>query len=558
MIISTKFGEPRKDGRSQFYARLIATENGKRLERNIKVPGVVIKKSDLNRNLWKVKNSHPMADELNQVLDRFRDKLNYVSVKYAHGSIDFGMAVQLVTSGHAINSVLDYIDTIFGADKGSVHLKNVKNSVITITNKLELDSLMFSQINENNLLKVKRMLFQDQKSPHTFNKYMRDIRTVWNHAKERNYIIGDSPFRKTLMAKTPPIPEVEIAAYEDLLRVIERIDLSKTDRKSHKSAVKKFEAVALWLLMFSMRGFYQEDIHALSAKNLDFDFYAQVDNLKKGYHERVRGNMLLLKHKRHKTKYPMNIFIGIPPILPLIRFLRISMAYTNPLECFNNASELGQVRIDRNNFIRSTSAIRIDPLRIFSFTHETDPLRYNNYWRAMRKCAKKINLPPFKVARKTFMTISETLGISISDSKLLIGHADISASKHYRNIYQDKIINRLANSHLEILQEFKTAELYEALLERAREVLGDFGEYLYASCQIGAYTPYFNADLKSFLAESNAIPDEKMLAEIKAATFKLDTKGEEFLRSEYEDESYQGNTHMSDADASKLLHEEGE
>ena len=537
MIISHRFGVLKKDGTAQLYVRLIGRDkNGRRIEQRIKVPGVVLPPSQFNDRLWRVKAAYPLAEDYNQTLDKFRDKLKHVAVKYQQGSIDYEMAVRLASSGNAIDSVLDYIDTKFALDKNSVHLSKVRKTVITITNKLQLDSLLFKDINEDNLLRVKAIMIHDEnRSPHSFNSYMRDLRTVWNHARERDYVLGNSPFRKSLFAKAPPLEEVKTARYEDILKAIHDLKSRGEDRRSLKSAVNNFEVIAFWLLMFAMRGLYQEDLHSITAYNLDFDFDRKVDAINKGYwDEKLPGNMMLLKHRRHKTKYPMNIFIGIPPILPLIRFLRLSLAFTHPKLCFNNASELGTARVDMNGFIRSVPKTRIDPLRLFKITKETDELSYTNFWRAMRKRANKMHLPPFKTARATFMTIADSLGISISDSKLLIGHADTMTSKHYRNVYQSKLVRRLASSHLEILEEFRVAELYEELLDKAKKELGEFGQYLNDNCQIGVYTPYFMPDLKQFLSENDNIPDEKQLHLIKSGKYYPDTSLDEFVRNDVE------------------------
>ena len=131
------------------------------------------------------------------------------------------------------------------------------------------------------------------------------------------------------------------------------------------------------------------------------------------------------------------------------------------------------------------------------------------------------------------MTISENLGISISDGRLLIGHADAGMTKHYRNIHGPKIIARLASSHLEILEEFRTVEIYETLLNHAKSTLGEFGDYLYRSCQIGAYYNDLNTDLRHFISSSSKVPDHNQYKLLKADSH-YQQEADEFARKDYQ------------------------
>jgi hypothetical protein len=143
------------------------------------------------------------------------------------------------------------------------------------------------------------------------------------------------------------------------------------------------------------------------------------------------------------------------------------------------------------------------------------------------------------------MTISENLGISISDGRLLIGHADAGMTKHYRNIHGPKIIARLASSHLEILEEFRTVETYETLLDHAKSTLGEFGDYLYRSCQIGAYYKDLNADIGHFISSSSKVPDHNQYKLLKADSH-YHQEADEFAKED--------NESMTDAER-KLIEE---
>ena len=533
MILSTKFGTPKKNGEAQFYVRLIVNgSDGKRIERRIKVKGVVMAPAMLNLRTWRVRSTYPQADLVNQFLLDYRNKLSSIISMYDRGDITFDMACNLASSGNAIDSVLDYVQNIFGRDKKDTHLQNCINTVVTITNKLGLASLAFSDLTEDNLLKVKREMLESNKSPESFNKYFRDLKAIWNHAKERNFVIGKSPFRKEVMAKAPPVKYVPTASPEQISAAINRIRIEKGGRKSFAATVGRFQAVAMWLLKFSMRGFYRKDIESLTAHDLAYDFKRYIHSYREGYYQdKIPGNSLLLFHGRHKTGIPMEIFLGIPPILALIRYLRLTIAYTHPTLSFNSAEELGLARTNFKKFLEDLPESRVDPLRFFKPMDKDNKKKFVNYWRLLGDRRKEIGLPSFLIARHTFTTYCDGLGFNYNDSKQLIGHKIKGATDNYINKRTERIMARIAKEHLEVLQDFKTADLFEQLLDHSVRVLGDFGEYLNENCQIGVYSPYLNANLGDFLSEKASIPNQRQYQEMKEMILKVGVDAIEFEKA---------------------------
>ena len=533
MILSPKFGALKKNGDAQFYVRLIITDrNGKRIERRIKVQGIVMSPSQLNLKTWRVRSAYPQAESINQFLVDYRNKLSSIASMYERGDITFDMACNLAGSGNAINSVLDYVQNIFGRGKGDSHRQNCINTVITITNKLGLKSLSFADLTEDNLLIVRSEMLGKNLSPQSFNKYIRDLKAIWNHAHERNFVFGRSPFRKEIFAKAPPVRHVPTATPDQILLAIQRIRIERGGGKSYTAAVGRFQAVAMWLLKFSMRGFYRKDIETLSAHSLAFDFKSYVNAVKKGYYdEKVLGNSLLLFHDRHKSGIPMQIFMGIPPILALIRFLRLTIAYTHPTLSFNSKEELGLARIDFKEFVKSVPESRVDPLRLFKTAGKE---KLTNYWRLLGDRREEIGLPSFLLARHTFITYSDGLGIAYSDSQQLAGHKVKGTTDNYINKRTERIMARIAKSHLEILQEFRALDLYEFLLDRSKEVLGDFGEYLHNNCQIGIHSSFINGDLHNFLSEKESIPSQEEYQKMKDLISRGGVDAVRFAKEDYD------------------------
>jgi len=85
------------------------------------------------------------------------------------------------------------------------------------------------------------------------------------------------------------------------------------------------------------------------------------------------------------------------------------------------------------------------------------------------------------------------------------------------------------------LNEFRVVELYKLLLERAKLVLGDFGEFLYDNCQLTTYVPESNPELAKFISENKRIPNYSEYQDICSSVYYHDLEAIEFARRSYEE-----------------------
>lgn len=464
MTIGFVFKTIRKsDGKAQLYIRFKdGTLKRKDNDRRIKVDGVFVLPKLWNKTFSRVEPSHENSAAINDKLDKYWTKMKDVKNKYVLGQIDFDTAAKMLSSSESAKSIREYIRTVFNDYKKPKHTKNCMDTVITVGNHLGINDLLFSDITEINLIKVRNKLEKEGKSPTTFNTYLTNIKTVCNHAVEKKYLYQDFTFGKDLKNKVPPMPVVNSASPDDIYRAIDNIKTKTKRHSSHTTALRQVEAVGFWLLMFAMRGLYQEDIHDLTSHELDYDFEKEVDSIKKGYKdEKIIGRKHVYMHRRHKGEYPM-FMLMLPPIDNLILFLRKLIAVTHPHISFNDFTDL--LRSEKE-IIKMKKKEEVDFLKIFAITNTGSPKLFDNTWRLFRKKAKEIGLPKFKEARKTFMSISDELGISDSYSRALMGQNDPTISKHYKDMSRPKIVGRLAYYHLAILKEFDTINLFNYLVD---------------------------------------------------------------------------------------------
>lgn len=464
MTIGFVFKTIRKsDGKAQLYIRFKdGTLKRKDNDRRIKVDGVFVLPKLWNKTFSRVEPSHENSAAINDKLDKYWAKMKDVKNKYILGQIDFDTAAKMLSSSESAKSIREYIRTVFSDYKKPKHTKNCMDTVITVGNHLGINDLLFSDITEMNLIKVRNKLDKEGKSPTTFNTYLTNIKTVCNHAVDKKYLYQDFTFGNDLKNKIPPMPIIHSASPDDIYRAIDNIKPKTKRESSHKTALRQVEAVGFWLLMFAMRGLYQEDIHDLTSHDLDYDFEREIDSIKKGYRdEKIIGRKEVYMHRRHKGEYPMNMLM-LPPIENLISFLRKLTALTHPHISFYNNKDLAK---SRDELIKSKPKEEVDFLKIFAITNTGSPNLFDNTWRLFRKKAKEIGLPKFKEARKTFMSISDELGISDSYSRALLGQNEPTISKHYKDMSRPRIVGKLAYYHIAILKEFDTINLFNYLVD---------------------------------------------------------------------------------------------
>ena len=456
-------GVRKADGMAQLYIRfkdssLRRKDNDKR----IKVDGVYINPKLWNKTFNRVEPNHPNSDAINDVVGKYFTKMLDVKNSYHLKQIDFDTAIRMLSSSESAKSIKEYIRTVFNQYKKAKHTQNCLEAVVTVANHLGLSELLFSDITELNLVKLKNKLIKEGRSPHTYNTYLRNLLTVCNHAYSKKYIYQDFNFSSDIKAKTPPMPVIKTASPDDIYRAIDNIEISFKTLRSHTKAIREIEAVGFWLLMFCMRGFYPEDIHSLTSLDLDYDFEREIDSIKKGYYdEKIIGRQYVYMHRRHKSDYPMNMIL-FPPIKNLINLLRklVSITHTHISFC-----DFPEFFSSKKELIKSKAKEDVDFMKIFAITNTNSPKLFSNTWRLYRKRAKGIGLPEFKVARKTFMTIADELGVPDSYGRALLGQNDPSISKYYKDMSRPRIVGKLAYYHLSILREFDVINLLNYLCD---------------------------------------------------------------------------------------------
>ena len=188
MTLSFIFKGIRKDGTAQLYIRfkdgsLDRADNDVR----IKIEGVYIIPKLWNKTFSQVEPSHSNSLAINNKITEYKTKMLDVQNKYSLGQIDFDTAKKMLSNEESAQSIKEYIRSIFSLYKEKTHVDNCMETVITVANHLKIKDLIFNDITEENFMRLRKKILENGGSPHTYNTYYNNIKTVFNHAVKKKY-----------------------------------------------------------------------------------------------------------------------------------------------------------------------------------------------------------------------------------------------------------------------------------------------------------------------------------------------------------------------------------
>jgi site-specific recombinase XerD len=459
MTVNFKFHSyKKKDGSQALLIRL----RDKERERFIPVPGVSV-----NTNLWDKKNQmlsakHPEAELLNLAIGNYHDRIKKVKMQYELNQISFEDAIMMLEGSGKVDSLKDFIN-MMSKQKSGQWVRNSLNAVKSFGKYTKIPDPVFKDLSYNNLETLCVSMKKSGAQPESINNYLTHLRALFNLAKKKKIIYSDFQFPKDLIQKTRRHDKkIETHLPLEIAEAISRITLKDTHRRSQINALRDFEAVGFWLLMFSMRGLYGKDITSLSAKDYNYDYNFKIGFLKGDQvgERNIKGNSNFLDHKRHKTKNKMRIMVTLPPIGGLIMVLRRLVAQTHGSLSYLAFDEL------EKPYAELIKKKDYDELKIFNHDPSVDIAKDDAIWNNMNKHLKKLGLYSLQSARKTFATTCSSIGIDSSIERNLLGQSDSSILRHYNNYEDKRLVYKIQQSHIMVLKTFKTVELFDHWLKQ--------------------------------------------------------------------------------------------
>lgn len=407
----------------------------------------------LNKKYWidsenYVSDKHPNSIDYNDTIKVYHDRIFEGKHKFESGRFTAQTLFSYLKGEARYDSLDSYVESVLKDVKTDQNYQAYKDNLkrfkrlYGVSRPIKFEELandtysIFEKVHAN---AQKLVLDENVRfSKTTYTQMIMHIGAICNHAHNRGYfrdvITIPSDFKKVkgdtqrIVSHTP----------EDVLNWIKEV-----------RTIQQWESVAFWILMFCMRGLYQADIVKLSDKNLK-------DKYKKSRRRHLsdywRDN-LYYYHPRSKTHEKMYIKIFRYPILILIEALKNVVAY--------------------NHMPYHPEAIASinDKIGIYDYDPTNDKKYHQHIWATKMRTMREKFGTNYKTARKTFATqcadkFPQTITLILMGRK-----GDRILHDSYIDILDDKMIEKVEQAHLEVLEGFRMKEIITSLWEKFRGLI---------------------------------------------------------------------------------------
>ena len=360
-----------------------------------------------------------------------------------------------------VNTLDEYVETHYKKEMDNISYTNYRDRLRYFKAQLNIKrDLRFDEIDNLLIKKYKRIvdkkILNEEGSRTTYKSYLEAVLSICNEAFDNGDIEQEIKISKRAKKlKTVDYGDNKSNSVKDLKEAIENI-----------TTIQRWEAVAQWLLMFGMRGFYPADIVKMGENLLMKD---SGDKDKRMPYVKVTSNRfqdwrnlnLYLDYRRSKTSMPM--FIKLKrSVLWLIEKLKYSYMFTH-----------ADYKIGDEYIVSDVN----ERLNIINYNIKDNNDEHKNFWRNRGKLLKETSdkLLPFKYARKTFYQLADDLSDELT-AKKLVGQTTDKLSKEFYSKYNTRLqVEKLDKIHDKVLEAFdydllvlKMLEVYDLLIKNGK------------------------------------------------------------------------------------------
>lgn len=409
-----------KAGKAPLF--IYAQHKGKKFKKNI---GISINPKDWNKRTYQVKNESISSVKINRKLLELTSTIREAWSLYESDIYTWEEFCQKLNGGKPEADVESFIEEVFKPRMRLMAYSAYKYSFMALKKAIGADKLSFKELNHDNIDKAVMTWRYEEKSPNTIETYLKHLGVIINEANDRGLVNYKFEKKKKWRVKKHT-KRVESTTPEKLFESIDNVN-----------DLYDFQTFAFWLLMFCMRGLYPRDLVSMYKHEMINE--DQCD--KKRY----------VNHKRSKTGELMTILYSCQPTEWIIHSLQCSIGYTH---------------LNRSSHLPDVYPKGWHKLMLFEYEDK----HHRNVWDVYTKRCRKLMGVPFKVARKTFESYSMLLDVPAEVRYRLLGHQDRTIKRHYQNWEWDKMIDKVDEAHLRVLEEFKVEEIWNKLRKRGKEL----------------------------------------------------------------------------------------
>ena len=405
--------------------------------------GIKVLTKDVDSRNWRVKKSNPNQLELNKALEDAREKIHTALNRFETKQFTYNQVVSYLKGEIDYGSVDKYIDSVIKESRTSYTYNDYRAILNAFKKHLNIpkeQQVTFTEFSSYEVLdRFKRSAINNGIAGTTINSYFNKIRAVLNDAYNKGYIYEKFTLKRGLKVASRPSRKIETITSEEFESAIMKVN-----------NIYDAQSLALYLLMFGLRGMYLTDIVALK----DAEFKHNDFNEKDPYLNIFNDDHKYIIHRRVKTKNSANddLIIRLENNIPYL---------------INQTKRLFEItHADRD-------IISDNPLALFDYDLK-DNIKHKNIWDVYQRRVKKLLGFSYQTARKTYNTFATELEVSNTIRNILLGHAPQSINeRHYINRRTIKISEKVQQAHTEILEDFRFDDLASLLYLKMLSFVSD-------------------------------------------------------------------------------------
>ena len=405
--------EINKDGTTLLHVRFKTKQFDKKIPTQIKV----FKKHWDNRNK-RLKPNHPYYSLVNKKLNELKKNVEELYDQNAFSVLTYEEARARVSGGSRVSNVSLYMEQHLKSQMKDTTYETYRYSILSIARHFDdSKNITFESLcDKGKWSKLKDKFKELGRSPNSFNTYIRNAKAIHNHALKDDITFTVFPYVRNVTAKNL---EPKWMRSEELIKIINNLDSKDKDFKVSATSL------LIYLMMFSMRGFYLKDIELLSMNRFVDSTYENSERFLFG------EKNVVYKHNRSKSNKMGLIYMGLDPIKEIILLI---------------------------NKI-------IDPTCKSIFPFGGGKLA-KSFWFKHSFRFKAITDHTFKSVRKAFQTTGSILSVPDADMRELMFQSDNTISVHYKDTQAPQMLEKYTGYHSDILEKYRVSEMFEMLKDK--------------------------------------------------------------------------------------------
>jgi hypothetical protein len=399
----------------------------------------------VTKSLWlnkkkNVSKTHPNWDIINEQLNKYKADAERLMLQYDLGKLTLRGVYDKLKGDNDGSTVDSFIETWAKKNKDPKTYSNYKDSLSRFKSIVGIKGeLKFSEVNRSLINKFHRLgnkKIGNDWSTATAQTYLGTIKTICTAAFDEEIIENPIPFKKQYKWRQFKRKDNYAPTNVEIHKLITNI-----------KNIRHWQSVAIWLLGFTCRGLYPQDI-------CDFSDEKLLNKKLESMEDFFLGGEVYIDHYRGKNVSPM--FVRLFPVtLSLIRRLKFSLIYTDVDETIGGKPIVTSI----DNRINLVKYDRVE----YAMKHKQFWRKFTDNFAKMGN--KEINL---LTPRKAFIQVANDIReIGYQNAQKLAGQRLPGvANKFYLKYKKFDTITEIDEMHWKVLEKFKVDLLFNSLVNK--------------------------------------------------------------------------------------------